>query len=129
MQSLKSFVGAVGLEDAASHELDRLRWSFKEKEFELERKGWENERRVWEMERKRWEREREALLEALEREKRDREMREAAEGVKEERLAEVGVYWLADDGGELGRLSSSLLLHPLLIFWCSLLQLEMDRDC
>ncbi|KAL7417801.1 hypothetical protein BDY24DRAFT_437326 [Mrakia frigida] len=102
MQSLKSFVGAVGLEDAASHELDRLRWSFKEKEFELERKGWENERRVWEMERKRWEREREALLEALEREKRDREMREAAEGVKEERLAEVGVYWLADDGARDG---------------------------
>jgi len=104
MQSLKSLVGAVGLEGTASHDLDRLQWSFKEKEFDLEKKGWENERRVWEMERKGWEREKEGLLESLEREKASfKEFRERIAGPetpKSERLAEVGVFWLTDDGGE-----------------------------
>lgn len=104
MQSLKSLVGAVGLEGTASYDLDRLQWSFKEKEFDLEKKGWEKERRVWEMERKGWEREREGLLESLEREKDSfKEFRErigGPEAPKSERLAEVGVLWLTDDGGE-----------------------------
>lgn len=91
---LSDLVEALGLEQRAPHEFERLQWSFKDKEFELERKGWEMEKRDWE-------RERERLVENLEREKsKSRKVVEEADAAKESSFGEVGVFWTVDDGGE-----------------------------